>query len=76
MMKIKNKNEADWLNQNVLHCGYVRPGDVWDSPQAWEDHDDRNLAREILRRYRQYGETAVVTDDERRQLAVCCREAA
>ena len=75
-MKIKNENEASWLNQHVLHCGHVRPGDVWDSRQAWDDPDDRALARNILRRYRQHGETAVVTDDERRQLAVCCREAA
>jgi len=72
-MKVRNQREADWLNASVLHCGHVRPGDVWDSPQAWADHEDRALAQEIIRRYRRHGAAAIVTDDERRQLAVCCR---
>jgi hypothetical protein len=72
-MIVRDAAEAAWLNRNVLHCGHVRPGDVWDSIQAWDDPEDRAVAREILLRYRRHGAAAVVTDDERRQLAVCCR---
>jgi len=72
-LTVNDRDEAQWLNENVLHCGHVSAGDAWDTTQAWEDPEDRALAREILRRYRQHGAAAVVTDGERRQLAVCCR---
>ena len=71
---VKNQKEADWLNRNVLHCGWVHPGDLWDTPEAWPDPDDRELARAVLLRYRKEGSHAIVWESERWQLAVCCRE--
>ena len=70
---IHDAAEAAWCNQNVLHCGHVSAGDAWDTTQAWDDPEDRLLARSILLRYREQGASAVVADWERRQLAVCCR---
>jgi hypothetical protein len=70
---VRDAAEAEWLNQNVLHCGHVSAGDAWDTIQAWDDPEDRALARSILLRYRAQGPSAVVADGERRQLAVCCR---
>jgi|GEM_PF-4008604 len=73
-LRVKNQDEATWLNRNVLHCGWVVPGQLWDTAEAWPDPKDRALAHEILKRYRKGGANAVVTEAERRQLAVCCRE--
>jgi len=71
---VKNAKEADWLNRNVLHCGWISPWQAWDTAESWPNPNDRALARTILLRYRKVGIQAEVTETERQQLAVCCRE--
>ena len=73
-LKIRDYQEAMWLNRNVLHCGWVSPWQPWDTAESWPNPSDRVLARAILLRYRKYRADTVVTEAERRQLAICCRE--
>lgn len=70
-MKIRNQTEADAMNAHALHCGTVRVADEWDTATAWPEVADRRLARLVLRQYRRDG--TLPTDEQRRQLAVCCR---
>jgi hypothetical protein len=70
---VESEEEAEWLNRNVLHCGHVSAGDEWDTAEAWDEVDDRHLARELLLRYREQGPSAKVADQERSRLAYCCR---
>jgi len=70
---VESEEEAEWLNRNVLHCGHVSAGDEWDTAEAWDEIDDRYLARQLLLRYREQGPSAKVADWERSRLAYCCR---
>jgi len=70
---VEDEDEAEWLNTHVLHCGHVDVADDWDTREAWEDVEDRLLARSILLRYREQGPSAKVEDWERSRLAYCCR---
>jgi hypothetical protein len=70
---VRDDDEAEWLNRNVLHCGHVSAGDEWDTAEAWDELDDRYLARQLLLRYREQGPSARVADWERSTLAYCCR---
>jgi hypothetical protein len=79
-------DEAEWLNNEVLHCGHVSAGDIWpfdpdrtDVLELWPDlttSTERVLAIEIsvqvLEQYRARGYASEGALDEARYIWACC----
>jgi hypothetical protein len=81
-----SSDEAEWLSREVLHCGYVDPGDI--DPQSqdvaivWPDIQDPierltaiRTCVQVLDEYRERGwASAAVLEAAQYIWAVCCRE--